>query len=129
MNESALLFVYGSLRPGAGHAMGRWLAEQGKHAGAAWMPQAALYRVDWYPGMTGGTGRVRGDLFMLRDPVAAWPALDAFEGIRRQADDEYERRLCSVEREDGERVTVWAYWYRLPVQGLTEVGSGDWLAR
>ena len=128
MTPLPLLFVYGSLRPGSGHVMSRWLVEQGVHAGAAWAPQAALYRVDWYPGMAAGAGRVRGDLFLLRDPAAAWPALDAFEGIRQRADDEYERRPCSVAREDGERVTAWAYWYRLPVQGLEEIASGDWLA-
>lgn len=125
MSQNVLLFVYGSLRPGSGHAMSEWLQGQARHLGPAWLPDAELHRVSWYPGMVAGTGEVRGDLFLLADPTAALPALDAFEAIQGRDDDEYERRLCTVRCEHGEVVTAWAYWYRRPVQA--RVASGDWL--
>lgn len=128
MTPSDLLFVYGSLRPGAGHAMGAWLAEHARHEGPAWLAGAALYRVSWYPGLAAGPGRVRGDLFRLHEVAAALRELDAFEAIHGCADDEYERRPCTVVRADGSAVTAWAYWYRLPVRELEGVASGDWLA-
>lgn len=127
MTQECHLFVYGSLRPGSGHAMSRWLAARAAHCGPAWVPEALLYRVSWYPAVAPGPGRVRGDLFRLHDPVEALSGLDDFEGIRSSAADEYERRLTAVERDDGRRVMAWVYWYRLPVEHLPLVAGGDWL--
>jgi gamma-glutamylcyclotransferase (GGCT)/AIG2-like uncharacterized protein YtfP len=128
MTVPDLLFVYGSLRPGAGHAMGHWLAGFADPEGPAWLAGAVLYRVSWYPGIAAGEGRVRGDLFRLHDAAAALRELDDFEEMRGRASDEYERRLGTVARADGSTVTAWAYWYRQAVQELARVDSGDWLA-
>ncbi|MCC2637241.1 MAG: gamma-glutamylcyclotransferase [Moraxellaceae bacterium] len=88
---SDFLFVYGTLRRGAGHAMGEWLGTSAEWQGEAWCEGARLYRVSWYPALVPGREeeRVRGDLYRLRDAAALWPALDAFEGVTGRAGDEY----------------------------------------
>lgn len=126
---SDFLFVYGTLRRGAGHAMGEWLGERADWQGEAWCEAARLYRVSWYPALQPGRAdeRVRGDLFRLREAAAIWPALDAFEGVAGKADDEYERRPRPVRLDDGRQVEAWCYWYRREVTGLLHLPAGDWL--
>lgn len=128
-HDSDLLFVYGTLRRGSGHAMAGWLADGADWLGAATCEGARLYRVSWYPGLVpgAGAGQVRGDLYRLRDPAAMWPGLDAFEAVRGAADDEYVRGPCRVRLDDGRRLYALTYWYRLPVTGLLPLADGDWL--
>lgn len=130
MAEPTLLFVYGTLRRNADHAMSHWLAAHAEWEGLAHCAPARLYRVDWYPALLPGTQaseRVLGDLYRLHDALALWPVLDEFEGVTGEIGDEYERRPVEVARSDGERVVAWAYWYRRPVDSLARIGSGDWL--
>lgn len=127
---SDFLFVYGTLRRGAGHAMGEWLGTHADWQGEAICEGARLYRMSWYPALVPGREeeRVRGDLYRLRDAAALWPALDAFEGVEGRADDEYERRQCPVRLVDGRQIEAWCYWYRREVAGLLHLPAGDWLA-
>lgn len=131
LKDTPFLFVYGTLRPGSGHAMGDWLRAQAEWRGQAWLEPARLYRVDWYPALVPGFAgdRVRGDLYRLCSPARAWPVLDDFEGVRGREDDEYARGVARVGCAEGGRVDAWVYWYRRPVQGLGLVEGGDWLAR
>lgn len=131
MTNTPFLFVYGSLRPGSGHAMADWLRAQAEWRGRAGLEAARLYRVDWYPALVPGVAgeRVQGDLYRLAAPERAWPVLDEFEGVRGGEDDEYARAIATVTGPDGVRVEAWVYWYRHPVQGLAPVAGGDWLAR
>lgn len=131
MSDTPLLFVYGTLRPDSGHAMGDWLRAQAEWRGRAWLEPARLFRVDWYPALVpaGAGERVQGDLYRLRAPELAWPVLDDFEGVRGRADDEYARAVATVGGADGARADAWVYWYRGAVQGLALVPGGDWLAR
>ncbi|HEX7740908.1 MAG TPA: gamma-glutamylcyclotransferase, partial [Sphingobium sp.] len=46
--SGALLFVYGSLRPGYGGEHAEWLARVARHVGRATV-RGALYRIDYYP--------------------------------------------------------------------------------
>lgn len=128
-HESPLLFVYGTLRRGSGHAMGAWLAAQAEWRGPARCDAARLYRVSWYPALAEGAAgeSVRGDVYRLPGD-ALWPTLDAFEGVAGRADDEYERRLTEVVLDEGGTVRAWCYWYRPAAEGLAQVAGGDWLA-
>lgn len=125
-----LLFVYGTLRPGAGHAMGDWLAARADWLGPARCAAARLCRVSWYPALLPGApgDSVTGDLYRLRDPAACWPGLDAFEGVAGRDDDEYERLCLPVRRADGSEVSAWVYRYRGDGASLAPVAGGDWLA-
>lgn len=129
MAEPDLLFVYGTLRRGSSHEMGRWLAGVAAWHGPAWCEAARLYRVSWYPALVPGAAgeRVRGDLYALAAPAGVWPVLDAFEGVAGRADDEYERRPAAVVTARGRRLEAWVYWYRRAVTGLAPVPGGDWL--
>lgn len=130
MTAADLLFVYGTLRKGAGHPMHEVLREAGRPLAAARV-RGSLVVVDWYPGLVpGGTGWVRGELWDVRDP-AAWARLDAYEAC--SAEDppphEYGRERLNVVSDARGTVAAWAYVYRGPTEGLAVVPSGDWLAR
>lgn len=127
MSEAILLFVYGTLRRGSGHEMGRWLAQEAEWRGPARCPGAALYRVSWYPALRPAAADrvVRGDLYRI--DARLWPALDAFEGVTGAAQDEYEKRLSPVLMDDGRALSAWVYWYRGEPAGLAPVAGGDWL--
>lgn len=130
MAETALLFVYGTLRRNSGHSMGRWLAAHAEWAGPACCAPARLYRVDWYPALVPGSHggeTVVGDLYHLHEAGSLWPVLDEFEGVAGRPEDEYERGPAEVASPDGVRRVAWTYWYRRPVDGLARIGSGDWL--
>lgn len=132
MADCSFLFVYGTLRRGAGHDMGRWLDAHPEWCGPAVCAPAQLYCVDWYPALVPGreaSEGVAGDLYRLHDADALWPVLDHFEGVAGNDDDEYLRRISEVVAENGRQVAAWAYWYRRPVGELPRIVSGDWLRR
>lgn len=126
MNADALLFVYGSLRRGSGHAMSAWLAERAVWKGEASV-EGVLYRVSWYPALVpaSGAGQVRGDLYRL--PASLLPELDVYEDIRQQPDDEYRREQGLVQMMDGSCHMAWIYWYVQSAKGMRPVPGGDWL--
>lgn len=123
----ALIFVYGTLRPGgsaearmAGH--GRWLGP----ATAA----GRLYRISHYPGFVadGTGGVVHGALFEATDPDALLAALDVYEGCGpadRQPHEYRRARIGVVHR--GRPRTAWAYLYAWPVDAATRIAGGDFL--
>jgi gamma-glutamylcyclotransferase (GGCT)/AIG2-like uncharacterized protein YtfP len=121
--ENSFLFVYGSLRPGAGHVMGERLAGQGHWLGKASI-RGDLYRVSWYPALAPGNGRVTGDVYGV--PESLWTDLDSFEEADRP-DPEYRRLVSPVQLASGLWLDAWVYWYVRPVAGLTPVRGGDWL--
>lgn len=131
MSDTDLLFVYGTLRRGSAHAMGRWLAARADWLGVATCAPARLYRVGWYPALvTGGApgDTVTGDLYRLHDTATLWPALDDFEAVAGRDDDEYERCLGDIRIGAHRTVRAWLYAYRRPVADLPRIAGGDWLA-
>lgn len=126
------VFVYGSLMPG----QPAWPLIR-EHADPRVLPQPTFLPVgtvsdtgDGYPALTlapggclpghDGPGRdgVPGYVVELADPVAALPALDAYEGP------EYER--IRVVQQDG--AICWAWLWTAPRDGLTPL-PGGWAAR
>ena len=110
------LFVYGTLRSGAGHPMQATLAAAGRSLGATRV-RGVLYTVDWYPGLVVApdAGWVVGELWHL-DDAGVLPTLDEYEG------EEFRRETLAC-------CGAWAYLYVGPTKGLDVVASGDWLAR
>ena len=117
------LFVYGTLREGAGHPMHAVLASSGACVGAASVA-GRLVRVDWYPGLVvtsaGEASRVIGEVWALRDD-SAFAALDDYEA------DEYERRILPVRLATGETLEAWTYVFTAAANDLEPIESGDWL--
>lgn len=125
--EDMLLFVYGTLRRGTGHAMARRLADEAMWLGAATV-EGRLYRVDWYPALVPASGLVVGDLFRLGRCEVSLAWIDAYEGCG--ADDvephEYRRAWIAVDC-GGKRLRAQTYIWNRPLEGLSLIGSGDWL--
>ena len=126
--SEALLFVYGTLRPGYEGEMARWLAGAAQLMGAA-VARGALYQVDYYPGFVPGSeGTVAGELFRLPGAAAIWTVLDEHEECAAHFPQphEYRRERVVVEGPEG-AAEAWTYVYACDVTGLERIASGDFL--
>jgi gamma-glutamylcyclotransferase (GGCT)/AIG2-like uncharacterized protein YtfP len=127
------LFVYGTLRQGAGHPMHRILARHAVPLGkATW--QGRLYRIGWYPGAVASNSPgdlVHGEVFRLHRPRLVLPPLDRFEncGPGMPQPTEFERRRYTVRLSNGSTLSAWIYVYNLPVANRMRIAGGDFLAR
>lgn len=116
-----LLFVYGTLRPGAGGAGAERLARESRQVGAAWV-RGELLAVGRYPGLVPGTGEVRGELVRLGSPASTLAWLDDYEGAL------FRRERRTVRLAGGGCVEAWCYRYTGPATGLSRITGGDFLA-
>lgn len=127
MAGNALIFVYGTLRPG-GSAEAR-MTGHGRWLGPA-TASGQLYRISHYPGFVADAGDdvVQGALFEATDPDALLAQLDIYEGCG--PDDvrphEYERVRIAVTHQ-GRPCTAWAYIYAWPVDEANRISNGDFL--
>ena len=131
----AHLFVYGTLREGAGHALARRLASRARAVRPAEVA-GRLFDLGPYPGLRPRAGRraprVHGDLVQLaevgRNELLA--DLDAYEGCPRpgQGPGLFQRVEALARCEGSKSVSCWVYVYARPIEGAREVRSGDWLA-
>jgi len=125
------LFVYGSLRRGAGTSWARFLSDSATFTG---MGRAAgrLFQLDGYPGMVAspsGSAQVIGEIFKMHDPSRNLPLLDEYEGCG-PADPlphEFARTIMSVETDDRQALEAWVYLYRFDISGRRPIPSGDYL--
>ena len=131
MRDPSHLFVYGTLRSDTGTEWARLLASSAQRFGVGRV-RGGLFQLDGYPGMVlrpDGNEWITGELYRITDPVSVWPVLDEYEGCG--PDDprphEFERRVVQVRREDGTRLSAWAYVYRLDPAGKPRIPSGDYL--
>lgn len=129
---SELLFVYGTLMSHTGTPKAVQLAAEADSLGPASIA-GRLYRIDWYPGLVPGEGRVHGEVFRLRTPADSLVWLDAYEGIVPGDDlknrNEYERVRRPVTLDDGRTVEAWVYLYLADVSAATPVADGRWPAK
>lgn len=126
------LFVYGTLRPSAGHEMNAVLEQHGDLVGRGKIP-GILYDVGRYPGAVKSSGTrafVRGDLYVLRNPERALKLLDRYEGRdeKKPRSGEFKRSRVLVSLGGGKTVKAWIYLYNRSTTGLTRIRSGDYLA-
>jgi gamma-glutamylcyclotransferase (GGCT)/AIG2-like uncharacterized protein YtfP len=108
------VFVYGTLRKGG--------SNHHRMAGAlklgAGTVRGRLFHVDWYPGiiLDHAGNEIHGEVYVVDAETLA--ALDEFEG------DAYAR--VRVEVAGTAAHDAWIWEYRMPVEGLREITSGDW---
>jgi gamma-glutamylcyclotransferase (GGCT)/AIG2-like uncharacterized protein YtfP len=107
MPKCEYLFVYGTLRAAAGTEWSKFLQSQSDFVDGGRTP-GLLFQLDGYPGMTVREDHdawVRGEVYLLHDPAATLPRLDAYEGC------EFERQVVSVTLDHGRTISAWAYIY------------------
>ncbi len=129
--EPPYLFVYGTLRGGAGTEWSRFLAVSSRLVGSG-RSRGALFHLDGYPGMTvrgGDDTWVSGEVYLLHDPASALPMLDEYEGCGPSdpLPHEFERQIVTVLLDAGGAVQAWAYIYSLETEGKPRIPSGDFL--
>lgn len=121
------LFLYGTLQPGAGTAMGRWIGRRlvsSEDAIAAGRIFAVGDADGWYPALVfaGPSSRVRGTLCELDLRPGELARLDRYEGA------EYRRRAVPIRTERRCRVTAQVYFWRLALpRSARPIDSGDFL--
>lgn len=95
--------------------------------------QGRMYSLVYYPGVVPSDNpahQVKGEVYCLREAESVLPRLDEYEecGPGFAAPTEYIRVQQVVVLEDGRKLTVWAYIYNRPTEGLSEIVSGDFLS-
>jgi gamma-glutamylcyclotransferase (GGCT)/AIG2-like uncharacterized protein YtfP len=113
------LFVYGTLKQGGPIEARRPLAEGG-HFLMQGSVAGRLYLADGYPALVpGGTGRVEGEIYELKEPLPTLAALDAYEGPG------YQRRLLpALFKDQGFEIECWAWVWTGPVDEKNLIPSG-----
>ena len=128
--ETTLLFVYGTLRQGAGHSAHHLLKKGAKLVGRGHM-RGRLYEINGYPGAVwseAGDEQVIGELYQLLEADSLLATLDDYEeaGENYPEPREYRRFRVTVELENKTKVGAWCYLYNRPTAGLKLIASGDW---
>lgn len=127
VRDGDLIAVYGLLRAGQSGFARFGLAGAFEARGPCLIP-GLIYDLGGFPGLTGGPGHVRGELFAVRNALVM-PRLDAFEdywpGDSRRT--RYERRRLKLAEPDG--VEAWVYVWVRPLTGARPIPGGDWLNR
>jgi len=72
-----------------------------------------------YPGLIGGAGRVKGELYRL-DDAELLPVLDREEGYN------FARSIATVTLAGGRRLRAWVYRYRGPRERAVPIPHGDY---
>ncbi|EJL21794.1 gamma-glutamylcyclotransferase family protein [Novosphingobium sp. AP12] len=124
------LFVYGTLQPQAGTAMGDWISARLVGIEPASAP-GRLFAIGseggWFPALLPARGacRLRGTLCELRLKPGELGRLDRYEGR------EYRRVTAPVRTASGRRGAAQLYLWRAPLpSGAPMIGGGnflDWL--
>lgn len=129
MTDTPYIFVYGTLRgdiplaarPNASReafallSSGADLEGQGSCSGF-------LYSIAWYPGLVSHrSGRVRGEVWRMRDPRALLTGLDAYEG------EDYVRDRRMTKLDDGRKLQAHVYRYTGDVTRARLIESGDYI--
>ena len=123
---TALLFVYGTLRPNARNEYAAYLRQRSTFVGTAQL-RGRLYRIDWFPGAIHDPAAptvVRGDILQLHQPAELLAYLDDYEDVTADDTGIFLRRMVPVQTTDGSRL-VWTYLLNQPTDNLPLIDSGD----
>lgn len=131
--KTEYLFVYGTLRAGAGHPMHQVLLRDAVLEGSAKF-SGRLFDLGCYPAAVpdpAGHSWIWGEVFRLLRPGELLARLDRYEGCG--PDDllphAYRREKCAVRIGGGCEYSAWIYLYNGPVERAAPIDSGDYLAR
>ena len=124
------LFVYGTLRPGLGHALGQQLGQVGRRLGLGRV-FGRLYDYGAFPVAVPDASRcfrVTGEVFEVEANPLFWSLLDEYEDFKPNdlRHSHFRRAKAEVEMESLRRLHAQIYWYRLSIDGLAEISGGDY---
>jgi gamma-glutamylcyclotransferase (GGCT)/AIG2-like uncharacterized protein YtfP len=126
------LFVYGTLRRGAGRPMHALLATHAEYRGLGWVA-GRLYDTGRYPAAVPAARpgeRIRGEMYRLREASAdsLLARLDAYEGCDPEdpGTSLFRREAVQVTLDAGGRAEAWIYLFNRPVARLRHIESGDY---
>ena len=124
------LFVYGTLRPGLGHALGQQLGQVGQWLGLGRV-FGRLYDYGAFPVAVPDASRrfqVTGEVFEVNADPLFWNLLDEYEDFKPGdlRHSHFHRAEAEVEMESLEQMRAQIYWYRLSVDGLEKIPGGDY---
>ena len=136
------LFVYGTLRMGAGHPMADWLTAHCRYLKMGRF-QGRMFDAGDYPAVVAdpsGRGWVTGEIYTVLSPELLFPRLDRYEGCTKVLpitaigangrDDPrslYLRVKAPVVLHQGDTIEAWIYLYNRPTGQLTPIPGGDYL--
>ena len=126
VRDGELIAVYGLLRAGESGFAQFGLANAFEGLGPCLIP-GKLYDLGAYPGLIAGEGRVKGELFRIKDS-SVMTKLDAFEDYWPDDLDRsrYERVPLTLVNDNRQ---AWVYIWRRSVSNARFIASGDWLNR
>ena len=138
------LFVYGTLRMGAGHPMYDWLTAHCRYREMGSF-QGCMFDVGEYPAVVAdpsSEGWVKGEIYTVLTPELLFPRLDRYEGCtniaptgamgsnaREVPHSLYVRVKAPVTLENGGDIEAWIYLYNRPTGHLRSIPGGDYLKR
>ncbi|SFZ94388.1 Uncharacterized conserved protein YtfP, gamma-glutamylcyclotransferase (GGCT)/AIG2-like family [Flaviramulus basaltis] len=125
------LFVYGTLLKDLENEMSKFLASHSKFISKGYF-YGKLYKVTWFPGAilsTNTLDKVYGMVFKIENPEAVFNVLDDYEGIGEKYPEPqlFKKLVTTAFLEDGSTLKTWVYLYNLPVKGLKQITSGNYL--
>ena len=125
------IFVYGTLRRKADHAMHDILATHCRYFSEAYM-QGRLYEVNRYPGAVASAQpeeRVVGELYQIINANTVLAKLDQYEECAAEFPHphEYIRKPLQVSLPQGGTVCAWVYLFNHDTTQLQQIKSGDYL--
>ena len=90
-----------------------------------------LYDIGTYPAAVRGDGtqKIKGDVFLLREPEQVLRIIDQYEGIDDASGTigEFVRLKECIRLNSGGELLAWIYWYNQDVQGRISLSTGDYL--
>ncbi len=115
--------VYGSLRSGFGLPDAPDVGNRLIHRGRCTI-KGDLYDVGKYPGLTGGEGVVKGELYEIRD-IGVLRALDEYERYDALKPEQslFVRRVVRLLEPP---VDAWVYFYNHDLGHAPRIESGNW---
>lgn len=124
------IFVYGTLmKKCKPNKWSKFLRDNAEYIGEAEVA-GELYKIDFYPGLIKGSGKVFGELFELKNPNKTLPILDDYEDFNDSniSDSLYTRELCNVRLTHNDLVVeAWAYYFNGVVSEKSKYSSGRFL--
>ena len=128
MDATEYLFVYGTLMRASGHPMHRLLHRHTRYLEKGTIG-GRLYKIDGYPGMVDGEGRVYGEIYRILQIQPLFAILDEYEECAPSYPEphEYRRVRRQITGMSGRHYHAWVYLYARPIDGRALIVSGDYL--
>lgn len=87
-----------------------------------------LFDLGSYPAAIASSGKIKGEIYQMSDPLELLSRTDVLEQYFPQAEQSstYLRRQVQVTLEDGESRDAWCYYYRKSLGDAVLISNGDY---